>query len=153
MRLALYQPDIAGNAGAIIRLTACLGVPLDIIEPCGFPLGERTLKRAAMDYGAHAEIVRHADWAAFRGFAATSEARLVLCSVHAERAHHAFAWCENDILLMGSESGGVPDAVRSACDAAVRIPMVPGMRSMNVAIASGIALAEALRQTRWRDQT
>ena len=149
MRIALFQPDIAGNVGTIMRLSACMAVPVDIIEPCGFPLGDRQLKRAAMDYGASADVTRHADWAHFERASADRGARLVLLSSHAENSLYAHRFGENDILLLGSESAGVPDTVREASDIAITIPMAAGFRSLNVAIACGIALGEAVRQTRY----
>lgn len=148
MRIALYQPEIAGNVGAILRLAACLAVPVEIIEPCGFVFDDRRLKRAAMDYGALADLRRHADWAAFQAFRGSIGARLVLMSAHAPASIYRTAFDANDILLMGSESAGVPAHVRDACDLATTIPMAPGLRSLNISVATGIALGEALRQTR-----
>lgn len=144
MRIALYQPEIPGNAGAILRLAACLGAGVDIIEPTGFVWSDAKLRRAAMDYIDHVELTRHADWDIF---AAARPERLVLLSSKACESLYDFAFAPGDTLLMGQESSGVPDAVRDACDAAVRIPINPAVRSLNVAIAAGIALAEALRQT------
>lgn len=149
MRVALYQPDIAGNVGTILRLAACLAVPVDIVEPCGFPIGDRQLKRAAMDYGAAVETTRHADWAAFDGARRGRGERLVLLSRSAETGLYDFDFGADDVLLMGSETAGVPDDVRAACDVALAIPMAPGFRSLNVAVACGIALGEAVRQTRY----
>lgn len=148
MRIALYQPDIAGNVGAILRLAACMAVPVDIIEPCGFTFDDRRLKRAAMDYGLVAEVHRHADWSAFQHFRQQIGARLVLMSAHAPASIYRTAFADDDILLMGSESAGVPPHVRDACDLATTIPMAPGLRSLNISVATGIALGEALRQTR-----
>lgn len=144
MRLALYQPDIAGNVGAILRLAACYGVPVDIIEPCGFVFSDARLRRAGMDYAASAEVTRHADWAAFR---AARPGRIALLTVRASVPLHAARFHPDDILLMGSESAGVPDAIHDAADLHVRIPLRPGFRSLNVGMAAGIALTEALRQT------
>lgn len=145
MRLALYQPDQAGNVGTILRLAACLGVPVDLIEPCGFPWGERALRRAGMDYAELAEVTRHADWAAF---AARLEGRLVLFTTAASALPLPDARFEaGDVLLFGSESGGAPADVHARADLRVRIPQVAGTRSLNVAVAAGIGLAEALRQT------
>lgn len=146
MRIALYQPDIAGNLGTILRTCACLGISVDIIEPCGFPFSERALKRSGMDYLDHVEITRHADW---ENFFATygGKMRMVLLSSKASAPLHRFAFADDDILLFGSESAGVPDTVRDAADAGVTIPMVPGMRSLNLAVAVGMTLGEALRQT------
>ena len=148
MRIALYQPDIAGNVGTILRLAACMAVPVEIIEPCGFTFDDKRLKRAAMDYGDVAELRRHADWGAFDTFRRMLGARLVLMSAHAADSVYHMAFADDDILLMGSESAGVPAHVRDACDLATSIPMVPGLRSLNISVATGIALGEALRQTR-----
>ncbi|WP_380879826.1 tRNA (cytidine(34)-2'-O)-methyltransferase [Sphingomonas sp. DBB INV C78] len=144
MRIALFQPDIAGNVGTILRLAACFGVPVDVIEPCGFPFSDRSLKRAGMDYAAGAELRRHADWDAFR---AATNGRLVLLTTRAETRLPDAHFAEDDILLLGSESTGAPDFVHDAADLTVRIPLRHGFRSLNVAVATGIALAEAMRQT------
>jgi tRNA (cytidine/uridine-2'-O-)-methyltransferase len=145
MRLALYQPDIPQNAGAILRLAACLGVAVDIIEPCGFVLDDRRLKRVAMDYLAHAEIRRRVSWDAY--IRAPRNGRLVLLSTKARLPYHRFAFAATDTLLLGRESAGVPPEVAAAADERVRIPMRPGLRSFNVALAAALALGEALRQT------
>ncbi|WP_187335319.1 tRNA (cytidine(34)-2'-O)-methyltransferase [Novosphingopyxis iocasae] len=145
MRIALYQPDIAGNVGTILRLAACFGVPCDVIEPCGFPFSDRALRRAGMDYAAAADWTRHADWSAYHAGQAGS--RLVLLSSKASASLYDFPFEPDDRLILGSESAGVPDDVRDACTAAVRIPMEAGFRSLNVAVAAGIALGEALRRT------
>ncbi|TVV75044.1 tRNA (cytidine(34)-2'-O)-methyltransferase [Sphingomonas solaris] len=148
MRIALYQPDIAGNVGTIMRTAACFSVGLDVIEPCGFPFApdrpERGLRRAAMDYGARADVRRHADWAAFRG---ATPGRLVLFTTRAAIRLPDARFTADDVLLFGSEGAGVPDAVHEASAVRVRIPLAPGARSLNVAVSAGIALAEALRQT------
>lgn len=149
MHIALYQPDIAGNCGTILRLGACLGVNVHIIEPCGFPLGDRQLKRAAMDYGALATVVRHNDWDEFYKAARAKSQRLILLSSKAEESLYQTEFQGDDILIMGSESAGVPELVRDQCDISCTIPMQPGFRSLNIAVASGIALGEALRQTRF----
>lgn len=148
MRIALYQPDIAGNVGAILRLGACMAVPVEIIEPCDFVFDDKRLKRAAMDYGPLAEMRRHADWEAFQAFRKCLGARLVLMSAHAPASIYRTEFRDDDILLMGSESAGVPPHVRDACELATTIPMAPGLRSLNISVATGIALGEALRQTR-----
>ena len=145
MRIALYQPDIAGNVGAVLRTAACFGVPCDIIEPCGFAFSERALKRAGMDYAARAVTARHADWDAF--LASVGNARVVLLSSKASTSLPTFAFQPDDILLMGSESSGVPAAVHDRADARVFIPMAAGFRSLNISVSAGIALAEGLRQT------
>lgn len=144
MRLALFEPDIPQNAGAMLRLGACLDVGVDIIEPCGFLLDDRRLRRAGMDYLELAAMRRHRSWTAFRQ---TLTGRLVLLTTRATTSHADFRFAPDDTLLVGRESGGVPDAVHEAADARVRIPMRPNARSLNVALAAAIVLAEALRQT------
>jgi tRNA (cytidine/uridine-2'-O-)-methyltransferase len=144
MRLALFQPDIAGNVGTILRLGACLGTPVDLIEPMGFPWSDRALARAGMDYAARAEVRRHADWEAF---AAQVPGRIVLLTTRGGTRLDEARFAPGDTLLLGSESAGAPDFVHDRADLALRIPLAPGFRSLNVAIAAGIALGEALRQT------
>jgi len=145
MRIALFQPDQAGNVGAILRLAACLAVPVDIIEPCGFPWSDKALKRAGMDYAERAEVRRHADWAAFE--AQLGGAQLVLLTTGGKvRIDHA-SFEPGDVLMLGSESAGVPPLVHARADLRVRIPQAAGTRSLNIAVAAGIALGEALRQT------
>jgi tRNA (cytidine/uridine-2'-O-)-methyltransferase len=145
MRIALYQPDIAGNVGAVLRTAACLDVPCDIIEPCGFAFSERALKRAGMDYAAKAQICRHADWETF--LESLHDARVVLMSSKASTPLPQFAFRPDDVILMGSESSGAPADVHDRADARVYIPMAAGFRSLNISVSAGIALAEALRQT------
>ncbi|MDO7834054.1 tRNA (cytidine(34)-2'-O)-methyltransferase [Sphingobium sp. HBC34] len=147
MRIALYQPEIAGNVGAILRLAACFQVPVDIIMPTGFAFSDARLKRAAMDYGQSADVTRHASFALFDAVRRAEGRRLLLMSAHASQRLPDVQFRENDIILMGSESAGVPDAVRDMADIRVRIPMAPGFRSLNIAVSTGIAVAEALRQT------
>ena len=147
MRLALFQPDIPQNVGAAIRLTACLGVPLEIIEPCAFPLGARALARAALDYGPLAEVSRHAGWADFLAAQGRREGRLVLMTTKASQDLYGFAFAPGDTILMGRESAGVPDDIHDDAAARIRIPLVPGARSLNVVTAAAIALGEALRQS------
>ena len=144
MRLALYQPDQAGNVGTILRLGACLGLPVDIIEPCGFPWNDKALRRAGMDYAAIANVARHASWQAFERQAA---GRLVLFTTRGAVRLDEARFAAGDILLFGSESAGAPDEVHRRAGLRVRIPQVPGTRSLNLAVAAGIGLAEALRQT------
>jgi tRNA (cytidine/uridine-2'-O-)-methyltransferase len=144
MRLALYQPDIAQNVGTILRLGACLGVAVDIIEPCGFPFGDASLKRAGLDYLDHASFLRHQSWDAFL---ATKPARLVLLTTKAACAYTDFAFAATDTLLLGRESAGVPAAVADRAEAKLKIPLQQGMRSLNVAVAAAMVLGEALRQT------
>jgi tRNA (cytidine/uridine-2'-O-)-methyltransferase len=143
MRLALYQPDQAGNVGTIIRLAACLGVPLDLIEPLGFPWGDKALKRAGMDYAELANVTRHADWAAFE---AGLTGRLVLLTTAGAVRLPEARFESGDVLLFGSESGGVPEAVHQRAQLRVRIPQAAGTRSLNLAVAAGIGVAEAVRQ-------
>ncbi|MDH3195509.1 MAG: tRNA (cytidine(34)-2'-O)-methyltransferase [Hyphomicrobiales bacterium] len=147
IRLALYQPDIAANAGAILRLGACFGVPVHIIHPAGFALSDRTLRRAGMDYLERAERIEHTDWAAFEIWAQRDGSRLVALTTRGETPLPDFAFSPDDILLLGRESAGLPDPVLAAADARLRIPLKVGARSLNVAVAAGIATAEALRQT------
>ena len=144
MRLALYQPDQAGNVGAILRTAACFGVPIDIILPCGFPWSDRALKRAGMDYAERAQVTAHADWDAFE---ARLPGRLVLLTTSGGTRIDQADFRADDTVLMGSESSGVPLNVHARADIAVRIPQVAGTRSLNIAVAAGIALGEALRQT------
>ncbi|MEX2297136.1 MAG: tRNA (cytidine(34)-2'-O)-methyltransferase [Dongiaceae bacterium] len=145
MRLALYEPDIPQNAGAMIRLGACLDVGIDIVEPCGFLLDDRRLRRAGMDYVAAADWRRHASWAAFRE---QLPGRLLLLTTAGDLPYTRFAFAADDTLLVGRESGGVPDDVHRSADARLVVPMRPGMRSLNVALAAAIVLGEAIRQTR-----
>lgn len=144
MRIALFQPDIAGNVGTILRMAACFGLPVDIIEPCGFPFSDRRLKRAGMDYAAAAEVARHADWNAFLD---SSPGRLVLLTVSGGTALPDAAFTPDDVILAGSETSGVTREVHDAAAMQIRIPMREGFRSLNVAMALGIALGEAIRQT------
>ncbi len=147
MRIALYQPDQAGNVGTILRLGACLGVPVDIIEPCGFPWSDRALKRAGMDYAEIANVTRHADWPAFE---AQLDGRLLLFTTAGAVNLPAARFEAGDILLFGSESRGVPAQVHERADLRLRIPQAEGTRSINLAVSAAIGLAEGLRQTgRW----
>ena len=145
MRLAFFQPDIPQNLGAAVRLCACLGVSLDIIEPCAFPLSDKAIRRAALDYGAAAAVTRHDSWA---DFVAGRTGRIVLFSTKGAESLPDFSFHTDDILLMGRESAGVPDAVHAAADARVFIPISQQTRSLNVITAAAIGLAEALRQTK-----
>lgn len=144
MRLALYQPDIPQNAGAIVRLGACLGVPLDVIEPAGFLFTAREMRRVALDYAPLADVTRHASWTAFLE---SGPGRIVLLTTRAETRHVDFAFAPGDVLLLGRESAGAPEEVHRAASGRVRVPMAPGARSLNVGIAAGMVLGEALRQT------
>ena len=143
MRLACYQPEIAGNMGAILRLAACFGTDVDVVAPCGFVWSDARMRRAGMDYVSHVDVVQHADWQAFRQ---ATNARVVLLTTHATVRLPDFTFRSDDTLLLGRESAGVPTDVAAECDAAVRIPLRPQVRSLNIAVAAGIALAEALRQ-------
>jgi tRNA (cytidine/uridine-2'-O-)-methyltransferase len=145
MRLALFEPDIPQNCGTILRLGAALGVAVDIIEPCGFLWSDRRLRRAGMDYLDAVEIRRHESWAAFER---QLQGRLLLLTTKGAGSFLEFAYAPGDILLLGRESAGVPDAVHAAAEARLRIPLRPGLRSLNVALAASMVLGEALRQTR-----
>lgn len=147
MRLALFQPDIPQNLGAAIRLGACLDVPIEVVEPCGFPLSDAAIRRSALDYAARAQVTRHAGWAEFRQMARREHRRIVLFTTRSSQAFHRFEFAADDILLFGRESAGVPIEVHRGCDAALLIPLAAGARSLNVVTAAAIALGEALRQT------
>jgi tRNA (cytidine/uridine-2'-O-)-methyltransferase len=144
LRLALYQPDIPQNAGSLMRLCACLGVAMDIIEPCGFLLTDRNFRRAGMDYRAGTDLTRHESWEAFR---TKAPGRLLLLTTQAARSYADFAFQPSDTLILGRESAGVPQTVHETVDGRLLIPMRPGMRSINVAQAAAMVLGEALRQT------
>ena len=146
LRLALFEPDIPQNTGALLRLAACLAIPVDLIEPCGFLLDDKRLRRAALDYAASATICRHPSWRSFLAKRALPS-RLVLLTTHGSVPLQRFAFAADDTLLLGRESAGVPDFVHRAVAARVVIPLVAGARSLNVAMAAAIALGEALRQT------
>ena len=145
MRIALFQPDIAANTGTIIRLGACMNIGIDIIEPCGFPFGDAALRRAGLDYIPKADIQRHTSWPQFRS---ANAGRLVLASTKATIAYTQFKFAENDTLLLGQESAGVPEYVSGGCDAKLRIPMAASTRSLNVAVAAAMIVGEMIRQTR-----
>lgn len=147
MRLALYQPDIPQNLGAAIRLAACLGVALDVIEPCGFPLTDAAMKRAALDYGDKARVTRHASLAAFRAAPERESGRLVLVETDGAVSFQDFSFSTGDTLILGRESAGSSGELYQAAQASVRIPMVRGLRSLNVVTAAAVVLAEAMRQT------
>src|SRR3954447_13293279 len=146
MQIALYEPDIAQNTGTILRLCACLGVPAHIIEPAGFPVSDRAFRRAGMDYLDQVTLRRHASWTAFDAWRKVEKLRLVLFTTRATTSYLDHCYGE-DVLLFGRESAGVPDAVHEAADARLTIPIRPGLRSLNVAMACAIATGEALRQT------
>jgi tRNA (cytidine/uridine-2'-O-)-methyltransferase len=147
MRLALFQPDIPQNLGAALRLSACLAVPLDVIEPCAFPLSDKSLRRAALDYGDKAQVALHPSWDGFLADPARNEGRLILFTTRAAEPYHRFAFQPGDTLLMGRESAGVPEAVHEAAQARLCIPLAARARSLNVITAASIGLSEALRQT------
>ena len=145
MRIALFEPEIAGNVGAVLRLGACLGAAVDLIEPMGFTWDDRRVRRTAMDYIDHVEVMRHASFAALRAIVGGS--RLILFTTKASQTAYEFAYRPDDVLLFGKESAGVPPEVAESCDARLRIPIRPEVRSMNLATAASLALGEALRQT------
>ena len=146
LRIALYQPDIAGNTGTILRFAACLGLGVDVIEPAGFPLSDKALKRAGMDYLEMAALIRHVDWNAFEDWRRNDGRRLVLLSTKAAAPYTIFSFADGDILLFGRESAGVPDPVHQAADARLTIPMQGAARSINVALSVAMVAGEALRQ-------
>jgi tRNA (cytidine/uridine-2'-O-)-methyltransferase len=143
MNIALFEPDIPQNTGSLIRLSACMGVKLHIIEPCGFPLDDKRLRRTAMDYYDLAAITRHTSW---QTFLSARRGRLILLTTKATEAYTEFTFKPDDILLLGRESSGVPDEVRKTVDASVTVPMRSEARSLNVALAAAMVLGEALRQ-------
>jgi len=147
MRIALYEPDIPQNTGTILRLCACLGVEAHIIEPAGFPVTDRAFRRAGMDYLDQVTLIRHESFAAFEEWRALKRLSLVLLTTTAERSYLDHTFGADQILMFGRESAGVPDEVHRAADARLRVPMRPGMRSMNVAMAVAMVASEALRQT------
>lgn len=146
LRIALYQPDIPGNTGTILRMAACFGIGVDVIEPAGFDISDRALKRAGMDYLEQAVLTRHANWQQFQQWRQSEKRRLLLFSTKAAEPYTQFSFRRGDILLLGRESAGVPDEVHLAADARLIIPMVPGARSLNLALSAAIATGEALRQ-------
>jgi tRNA (cytidine/uridine-2'-O-)-methyltransferase len=147
MRIALYQPDIPQNTGTILRLCACLGIEAHIIGPAGFPVTDRAFRRAGMDYLDAVTIVRHRSWLDFEAWRRGGRHRLVLFTTAAPLAYLDYRYQSGDVLLFGRESAGVPAAVHEAADARLVIPLRPGMRSLNVAVAAAMAAGEALRQT------
>ena len=149
LRLALYQPDIPGNTGTILRLAACLGFAVDIIEPAGFDISDRNLKRAGMDYLAAAALTRHVNWERFEEWRAATGRRLILATTKASQRYTDFAFRPDDILIFGRESAGVPDHVHERADGRLLIPMVEGQRSINLAVSAAMITGEAMRQTAW----
>lgn len=146
LRIALYQPDIPGNTGTILRLAACLGLSVDVIEPAGFDLSDRNLKRAGMDYIASVALTRHINWDRFEAWRAPTGRRLVLASTKAAESYTGFQFRADDILLFGRESAGVPDHVHDRAEGRILIPMAEGQRSLNVAISAAMIAGEAIRQ-------
>lgn len=146
LRLALYQPDIPQNTGTLLRTAACLGIGVDLIEPAGFAVTDKNLRRAGLDYLDAAVLTRHVDWTAFEARRRAEERRLVLLTTTGDTRHLDFAFRAGDVIMVGRESAGVPDAVHDGADARLVVPMRPGLRSLNVAVAAVFALAEALRQ-------
>jgi len=146
VRLALFEPDIPQNTGALLRLAACFGVAVDLIEPCGFLLDDRRLKRATLDYAVDLVLCRHTSWEAFQA-GRDPQSRLILMTTRGTIPLHRFAFAPDDTILLGRESAGVPEYVHRIVAARVVIPLRPGARSFNVALAGAIALAEGLRQT------
>ena len=147
MLIALFEPDIPQNTGSLIRLSACLSTQLHIIEPCGFPLEDKRLRRVAMDYLDLAKLVKHSSWPRFLDFARAQKRRIILLSTKASENYTQFAFRSEDILLLGRETSGVPEAVHKAVDARVKIPLNGEARSLNMALATSMVLGEALRQT------
>ena len=150
MRLVLFEPDIPQNTGALLRLAACWNLSVDVIFPCGFIFDDRRMKRAGMDYVAEADITRHNSWAAYQSWRVDNAAlagRLLLLSTKAAAPYQDFAYRADDSVMVGRESSGVPEEVHLAADHRLVIPLRPGMRSLNVAMAAAIVTAEALRQT------
>ena len=145
-RLVLFQPDIPQNAGTMLRMAACLGFAVDLIEPAGFDISDRSLKRAGMDYLEQAALTRHADWQHFNDWRLQAGKRLVLLSTKAAIPYTDYQFQKNDILLFGRESAGVPDSIQDIADARLIIPMVPGARSLNLAVSVALTTGEAMRQ-------
>ena len=147
-RIALYQPDIPGNTGTILRFAACMGVGVDIIEPTGFRLDDKTLKRAGMDYLELASLTRHASWEAFEDWRSREQPRLILITTKAANSYTDFSFRSDDILLFGRESAGVPDDVHNIADERLLIPMVKEARSLNLALSVSMVMGEVIRQAR-----
>jgi|SRR6185369_1310366 len=146
MRIALYEPDIPQNTGTILRLCACLGIEAHILEPAGFPVTDRAFRRAGMDYLDDVAIVRHPSFAAFEAWRRREGLALVLLSTRASVSYLDHTYRQDQVLLFGRESAGVPDAVREAADVRLRIPMREGLRSLNIAMAAAMVAGEAMRQ-------
>ena len=144
MRIALFEPEIAGNVGAVMRLGACFGVPVDLIEPMGFEWDDKRVRRTAMDYIDHVDVTRHGS---FKDFRRATPGRLILFTTKGDRSPYEFSFEPDDILIFGKESGGVPAEVAAQSDARLRIPIRADVRSFNLATSAALALGEALRQT------
>lgn len=151
MRLAMYQPDMPQNCGAVMRLCACLGVPLDLIEPFGFVWDEARVRRVAMDYIEHVNLSRHASWEQFLTAARAGQRRVILLTTKAAIPYDSFAFARGDTLLLGRESAGVPEDIHAAADARIVIPLQKDLRSLNVGMSAAIALSEALRQIKQKE--
>jgi tRNA (cytidine/uridine-2'-O-)-methyltransferase len=147
IRLALFQPDIPQNTGTMLRMSACFGISVDIVEPAGFPVTDRAFRRAGMDYLDHCDIVRHISWRAFDEARRAQRRRLVLLTTKGAVRHTDFAFEPGDTLMVGRESAGVPDDVHAAADVRIVISMRPALRSLNVAVSAAVVVGEALRQT------
>jgi tRNA (cytidine/uridine-2'-O-)-methyltransferase len=149
LTLALFEPDIPQNTGTMLRMCACLGIDAALIEPAAFSIFDSRFRRAAMDYLDHVRLTRHASWRAFLGWRTENPARLILLSTRASLAYTEIEYAHGDILLVGRESAGVPEDVHKAADTRVSVPMQPGLRSLNVAVAAAMVAGEALRQICW----
>jgi tRNA (cytidine/uridine-2'-O-)-methyltransferase len=149
LTLALFEPDIPQNTGTMLRMCACLGIDAALIEPAAFSISDPRFRRAAMDYLDHVRLMRHASWQAVLACRVANPGRMILLTTRASLAYTEFAYSPGDILLVGRESAGVPEAVHAAADVSVCVPMLPGLRSLNVAIAAAMVAGEALRQIRW----
>ncbi len=147
LHLVVYQPDMPENLGAMMRIAACFGVPIDLIEPAAFPIDERRVRRVSMDYACHLEMVRHESFEAFDSVRRKSGSRLIVMSAHSDVYLHRFVFQSADNILVGRETAGVPNSVLERADDVLRIPLAPGLRSLNVHVAAAVALSEALRQT------
>jgi tRNA (cytidine/uridine-2'-O-)-methyltransferase len=150
MRLALFQPDIPQNTGTILRLCACLDVEAHIIEPAGFPVSDRHFRRAGMDYLDQVSLIRHDSWSKFEEWRRNEGCRLILLTTKGLTSYFQYRFAPNDVLMLGRESAGVPDAVAAVADARLAIPVKPGLRSLNIAVAAAMVVGEALRQTVWQ---
>ena len=146
LRLALYQPDIPQNTGTMLRMAACLGLAVEIVEPAGFDVSDRHLRRSGLDYLDHVPITRHRSWEAFEAWRREAGLRLVLATTAGAVPYTAFAFGERDCIMVGRESAGVPETVHASADARVFVPMRAGLRSLNVAVSAAMIVGEAIRQ-------